>query len=101
MDQCTCVFPGSEVAHTDGDCNPSRQMSFNIHAQVKTLKRCPICRKNCLTRVLNRLKEGKENSDLSKTSSCVNYRYLNTEQKDKRLHRLHTELKSSQNQSKF
>ena len=50
---------------------------------------------------MNRLKEGKENSDPCKTSSHVNYRYLSTEQKDKRLRHLHTELKSSRKSVKL
>jgi hypothetical protein len=42
------------------------------------------------------MKAGKENSDPCKANSHVNYRYLNTQQKDERLRSLHTELKKLQ-----
>ena len=44
---------------------------------------------------MNRIKQGKENSDPCKSDSHVNYRYLSVQQKDERLKRLHSELKSS------
>lgn len=65
----------------------------------KRENRCSVCsryRENCLRRTLNRMKAEKENCDPCKTNSHVNYRYLNTQQKDERLRRLHTELKTSQ-----
>ena len=54
---------------------------------------CKQYKNNSLVRQLKRLTDNKEN-DPSCTSSHTNYRFLSTAQKDKRLKKLHSELRS-------
>ena len=94
------MYAGSEIAYGEGDAIRHVKCHLLFKPESKRENRCPVClryRENYLRRALNRMKEGKENSDPCKADSHVNYRYLNTQQKDERLRRLHTELKSSQN----
>ena len=54
---------------------------------------CKQYKNNSLVRQLKRLTDNKEN-DPSCTSSHINYRFLSTAQKDERLKKLHSELRS-------
>ena len=88
-------FIGSQIAIYEQDNCTIRHMKCQwLLPSGRRCQQCTVYRDNTLRRQANHMKQAdKENRDPSNPSSRVNYRYLNTPERNDRMRRLHNELR--------